>query len=379
LRLISCSILLTEYIEFLLSVHMRISKYIFPFFNSLIMALFGALVGYYIGHLAQSILIGFAVGLVLGVLVELLLGRLGQEHWLYHRRVLLLVLLEIPLAVFLSGPFAYVFVETQSSPHSICCETPLDYGAATFDEIEIQMDDGVLLSGWYVPPEKNPGPVVILLHGARGDRRGMAWHAQTLIEAGYGVLLYDQRAQGESTGDRVYWGWIEGHDLLQVIDSLESRPEVNADQIGAVGLSAGAHFALNAAHLEPGRIIALWLDGLQAQRIEDFPEPQNIGERFATLINALILKSAQWYLGLNAPPAFVDILADPDLDHVNMVIVAGGLDDFESRVSQKYAQAAGENAQVWLIDGAWHVGGQVVAPEDYAQRMLAFFDRYLNE
>lgn len=55
---------------------------------------------------------------------------------------------------------------------------------------------------------------------------------------------------------------------------------------GAVGLLGGAHIALNAAYLDPDRMAALWLDGIQIQRIDDFPGAENVGERFAMLINA---------------------------------------------------------------------------------------------
>lgn len=351
-------------------------RVIFPLFNAIIGAMFGALIGYYISRPVVSVLLGVLIGAVLGLGVELLLSWLDSEHWLYRRRVLLVVLLEIPVATFLLGPYAYVIVKTQPDHHVVCCETPLDYGAIEYEEVEIQTSDGILLAGWYVPPKEPPGAVIVLLHGARGDRRGTAWHAGQLIQAGYGVLLYDQRALGESTGEMVYIGWMEGYDLLAVVDYLEGRSDVNAEKIGAVGLSGGGHIALNAAYIEPGRIAALWLDGIQAQRIEDFPEAENVGEQFATVINALILKMAEIHFGRSAPPAFVDILAE--LDQTKMTIIAGGLDDFENRVSQKYASVIGSNAEVWLIENAWHVGGSMVIPDEYSQRMLEFFDTSLE-
>ena len=111
---------------------------------------------------------------------------------------------------------------------------------------------------------------------------------------------------------------MEGYDLLAIIDYLEGRSDVNAEKIGAVGLSGGGHIALNAAYIEPGRITALWLDGIQAQRIKDFPEARHIGEQFVTVINASIIKMAEIHFGRSAPPAFVDIL--PTLDQTRMTI-----------------------------------------------------------
>jgi len=59
------------------------------------------------------------------------------------------------------------------------------------------------------------------------------------------------------------------------------------------------------------------------------------------------------------------------------VFVTGGRDDFERRVSQKYRSVVGPNGQVWLIDGAWHMGGPAVSPDEYRRRMVAFFDTAL--
>ena len=61
------------------------------------------------------------------------------------------------------------------------------------------------------------------------------------------------------------------------------------------------------------------------------------------------------------------------------MIVAGGRDDFERRVSRKYAEVVGPNGQVWLIDEAGHVGGPAVSPEEYRRRMVTFFDTALAE
>jgi len=57
------------------------------------------------------------------------------------------------------------------------------------------------------------------------------------------------------------------------------------------------------------------------------------------------------------------------------MISSGGLaevDDFE-----KYRSVVGPNGQVWLIDGAWHMGGPAVSPDEYRRRMVAFFDTAL--
>ena len=170
---------------------------------------------------------------------------------------------------------------------------------------------------------------------------------------------------------------LDGPDLLAVADYLADRPEVDSGRIGVVGLSLGGHVALNAAHLDQDKFGAIWLDGVQAQQISDFPEAENAGESFATIINLMILNAAEIRLGQSAPPAYIDILAE--LEELPLVLVAGGLDDFERRVTQKYATVLNDNAQVWIIEDAPHVGGLFVRPDEYSQRMLVFFEESFEE
>lgn len=344
-------------------------RLIFPLFNTLATGIFGALIGYYIGELGNGILLGAIAGFLAGLVFEYLTGLAGSDHWLYRRRVLLLILLEIPILLFVVGPYAYVLQEMRPNPHEVCCQTPLDYGASAYEDVVIQTEDGISLVGWYVPPEDESGALIILLHGARGDRMGTAWHAEQLIEAGYGVLMYDQRALGESSGDTVSFGWLDWRDLLAVVEFAGEQPDVDPERIGAVGLSGGGHIALNAVYHDP-RLKAVLIDGLQSQRIDDFPTPEGAGEQFALLINNLILQMAQLRLGMEAPPAFIEMI--PAVD-VPMLLIAGELDDFEYRVNQKYRAVAGPNIEVWIIPGAYHVGGPGLVPEAYKQRMLNFF------
>jgi pimeloyl-ACP methyl ester carboxylesterase len=349
----------------------------FPLFNLLIGAIFGAVIGYYSWRLLAGTLLGVLFGFLIGLVVEWLASRLGITHWLYRRRVLLTVLLEIPLAIFILGPYAIAYVELRPNQHAVCCQTPLDYGATEYEHVHIQTPDGVTLAGWYVPPRQAPGAVIVVLHGAHADRIGSLPHAQPLIEAGYGVLLYDQRALGESTGDTLSYGWLDGADLLAAVDYLASRPEVDPNRIGAVGLSGGGHVALNAAYLEQGRMAALWLDGVGAQGVQDFPDRNSFGEEFIVFLNRMVLKFAELQVGRPAPPPFVEIL--PALDETPIVLVAASLGGFEHLTNQKYASLGVDNVEVWIIDNTWHLGGITAVPEEYTRRMLEFFHTCLGQ
>ena len=56
------------------------------------------------------------------------------------------------------------------------------------------------------------------------------------------VLLFDFRAHGESTGDRITFGALESVDARAALDFL--RTELPAERIGAIGVSLGGAAAL---------------------------------------------------------------------------------------------------------------------------------------
>ncbi len=351
-------------------------RWIFPAFNAFVCALAGALTGYFVRNLFAGTVIGATAGAAIGLTLEAMLGRLGAGSWLYRRRVLLAVVLEIPFAMFVAGPYAYVREQVQPHPRAVCCQTPLDYGAVSYENVRIQTPDGISLAGWFVPPRERPGALIILLHGAGGDRRGAPWHARQLIAAGYGILSYDQRGLGESSGETISLGWQYRGDLMAVVRYVQRRAEVDPRRIAALGLSRGAHIALNSAYEHPDCFAGLWLDGMGSQRLDDYPEPRDGVEKFEMALNASILKMAEVQLGEPLPPAFTRML--PELDHLPMALVSAGRDDYERRINAKYQRVRGANEELWLIDEAWHTGGPSVVPDEYRQRMLRFFERVFD-
>ncbi|HSF79826.1 MAG TPA: hypothetical protein VLA49_01250 [Anaerolineales bacterium] len=77
---------------------------------------------------------------------------------------------------------------------------------------------------------------------------------------------------------------------------------------------------MNAAYLQPGRFSALWMDGVVAQGIQDFPQAVNFSERFATQIDAMILKMAKFQL--HRPYSAVPGRTGTTGDHVGISRVA---------------------------------------------------------
>lgn len=314
---------------------------------------------------------GLVVGGLLGLATEASLGRLSKSRFLYRRRLLLLVLVEALLTVYLVIPAlgAYHDVHPPRSPVSF---TPAELGMA-YEDVTLTTEDGVNLSGWYIPSQN--GAAIVAVHGLAGNRTQVLGHAQALAEAGYGVLLFDLRAHGESGGQRFGAAYL---DVRAAVEYLLNRPEVMPEQIGALGLSAGAHAILNAAAGDP-RLKALWLDGAGANRVEDV-----LGPMLPELRPFFIMMPVPWmhdrfmelFSGVKAAPPLKEQVAK--IVPRPMLFVAGGQEDLEISLAHRYADIAGKPARVWGLPDVAHCGGLAAYPEEYKGLMLSFFDTYLR-
>lgn len=78
-------------------------------------------------------------------------------------------------------------------------------------------------------------------------------YAQTMAERGYLTIAFDPSFTGESGGSprRVASPDINTEDFLAAVDYLGGRDDVNADQIGVIGICGWGGMALNAAAADP--------------------------------------------------------------------------------------------------------------------------------
>ncbi len=110
-------------------------------------------------------------------------------------------------------------------------------------------EENVMLSGTLtMPKEPGPHPVVVLITGSGPQDRNeeLMNHKPFLVLADYltrngiGVLRYDDRGFGQSTGDFGSATSLDfAEDALAAVTFLKSRSEVDSEQIGLVGHSEG--------------------------------------------------------------------------------------------------------------------------------------------
>ncbi len=242
---------------------------------------------------------------------------------------------------------------------------------AGFQELTLTTDDGVKLAAWYAPPTN--GAAIILLHGAGGSRESMRSKAALLTEHGYGVLALDLRGHGESGGHVNRLGWQGTRDVGAAVAFLQSRDEVGV--IGGFGSSMGGEVMLGAASTYP-EIIAIVADGATRRSLDELRSLPS--ERpFVRNYVARVMYFTVGILSGDEPP-------DPPLldsmvaaEATRFLLIAGGDNDLEVKFNELFAEKVGDRAELWIAPGVGHTRAWGRYPDEYAQRLLAFFDAQL--
>jgi fermentation-respiration switch protein FrsA (DUF1100 family) len=292
-------------------------------------------------------------------------GPLRLSGWL---RLALVGLVGGALMAYLGYLALWVDGMARPAGRPVCCITPADAGL-DYQDVTFTSGDGVTLAGWYIPSKNRAA--VMLLHGYGAHRIEMLGRAQMLARHGYGVLLYDLRAHGESTGDARTFGWLDVNDVATALAFLQNRDDVDPERIGILGFSIGGQVALRSAAQMDG-IKAVAADGPGLANQQDLPPPTSLWDRIAKLDGWLLDRFFEGRVDTPAPPAVVDVIAD--IVPRPILLIATGR-DMERRVCRYYYAHASEPKALWEIPEAGHGGGPIARPEEYEERIVTFFNQ----
>ncbi len=240
------------------------------------------------------------------------------------------------------------------------------------EDVTLRTSDELTLRGWFAPGSRRAA--VIFTHGGGGNRMDLYAEARLIAHHGYGVLLYDSRASGESDGDLATRGDREQRDVEAALDFVSSRREVDPDRIALVGFSIGAaSVAMVAASDVRARAVilcALW-----------------------TSLEEELKKNLGKYGPLSWGPNLFALARDGvHIDNVRpidriaaisprpILMIAGAHDgDTPLPVMRRVFAAAREPKELWVLDDAGHGGYFAAAPAEYESRVIGFLDRSLAE
>lgn len=253
-------------------------------------------------------------------------------------------------------------------PRTTVAHNPEEFSLVD-EDVSFEANDGLTLRGWYMLSHN--GAVVIISHGYGGNRGDFLEQAALLSGHGYGVLLFDLSAHGNSDGSLLS---LNGRDVLAAVEYVRNRKDVRPDRIGLWGFSLGGLVSIQAAAQEPS-IRAVIADGpFPVVAATDMPAPETLADWLWipfdwVQFQALKLQGVSG--AMSTTEALARIAPRP------LLLIAGIQNRGERRVLRKYYAAAGQTATLWEVAEAGHLGSWNARTDDYKRMALAIFDRAL--
>ena len=252
--------------------------------------------------------------------------------------------------------------------------SPAGYGL-DYEDIVFPSRDGLTLRGWFIPAV-SPRGTVVFCHGHAGSMDPDLKYAPVFHDRGYNVLMFDFRAHGRSDGKLVSMGSLEQQDLLGAVDFLRRR---GIDRVGVLGFSMGGRVAISTAP-QTETIVAVVSDGGPATMLESVvagSRERGLPGFLAIPVAWLTLWLAGQWVSCNLSDAdavyWVSRLAPRAL-----FLIHGGRDPYVSTAAvEALFAAAGEPKELWIVPRSGHREVDDLQPDEYLERVIGFFDRYL--
>ena len=284
----------------------------------------------------------------------------------FTRAILLVVTLSVltVLGILVFSAWGYAFYISHSGCQGIH-DSLASRGYAS-EPVEFTTSGGYRLRGWFSRGSRYPQVTIIVLPGMSGDTQVALADSEILAHAGYSTLIYEHRSCANPallhSG-----GYLEEGDLLSAVQYLDSRGDVR--HIGVMGFSTGGTAALLAAAVTP-RIEAVIEKGAPAHFLGDGQSGSGLTYQFGIQYQALVLKFFAMQTGLSSGVTEnVDVIGS--LSPRPLLLIHGGNEADSGQIL--YAKA-GDPKELWIVPGAGHGEYQAVNPQEYAKRIVSFFD-----
>jgi alpha-beta hydrolase superfamily lysophospholipase len=120
------------------------------------------------------------------------------------------------------------------------------------ESVRLRSQEDELAASLFLPGTSGKAPTVIVCHGAGEFKENYFEMCEALASQGVAALALDMRGHGESGGERFHVmmsKWVA--DIQAAADFLSHHPGVDAQRLGAFGLSSGGTAVLEAGLLDP--------------------------------------------------------------------------------------------------------------------------------
>ncbi|MBN1427196.1 MAG: hypothetical protein JXB07_02350 [Anaerolineae bacterium] len=226
--------------------------------------------------------------------------------------------------------------------------------------------NGPVLRGWYTAGDKYPETVIIAVPGHAGNSALAIPNATIMAEAGFSTLIYEHRSCANPSL-AASTGYYEAYDLLGAVDYLTNRSDV--EHIGTLGFSEGGTASILATAQEPALEAIVAIGGYE-NLAEDILDPAIRHGALGWTIRRFILLFTSLQLGIPAwessPVSVIDKIGPRPI-----LLIYG---EYEAESGQVLYDSARAPKDLWIVARAEHGQYQEVAPEEYKERIVAFFE-----
>ena len=231
--------------------------------------------------------------------------------------------------------------------------------------------DSATLAGDFVAPKN--GAAIVLVHGLFANRQQLLPEAQLLAARGYGVLIFDNRAHGESGGTTATWGLRESEDVAKAVDFVQQRTQLPAGRIGLLGLSIGGTAVLREA-VGDSRIGAIVVESTYSSM---GGEIEYMFGRYGPFSKLPALWTAQVVGGLDYAQLVPEKILCALQSRPLLLIYGSDDSDVPLGEGKQMAEAACRPDALLVINGGRHGGFLQADAQTYSERLLAFLDAAL--
>ncbi len=258
------------------------------------------------------------------------------------------------------------------------------------EKIRIETSDGLTLSGSLYRSGKSDSNNLIIFCPEFGSSHWSASrYCQGLMAAGFHVLSFDFRNQGESDSLQGYapLHWMthyELQDVLSVIQYIKNDPGLSEMNLGIFGISRGGSAAIAAAVQYP-EIKKIAVEGLfSASRLSlhftlrwaSLYAPGWVLEYTPTWHVKMTLYIARRICGFRKNCQFLELESYlKKLKNRSVYLITGEQDSYVLPQISKglIEQIDSVKTEIWEVKGARHNMSRTISPEEYDKKLAHFF------
>ncbi len=248
-----------------------------------------------------------------------------------------------------------------------------DRAGYTWEDVTLEARVGGQFRGYFI--HGSNGAAIIIPPALNSGRSGRWPQIQLLVEHGYAVFTFESRPCAGM--EPLSLGYDEVNEVADALDYLLTRPDVDPDRIGIYGFSsAGATSVMAAAQLP--EIDAVVAEGGYGDFLDNA-----LGQTTQGGIAGYV----EWAYRQPFRPIYRRVIGH-DLERLSPVSVIDqivprpilliyGSREVSLSGAREQLAAAGDNAELWVVEGAGHGDYFAVAPDEYEMRLVGFFDEAL--